>query len=70
MSFPEQLVNVALDVDNTEVMFLLFIYCHLYSTFSFVQCSNALYRLLEGDIQWHTGQPSARDIDTRIVYNQ
>ena len=23
----------------------LFIYCHLYSTFSIVQCSNALYRL-------------------------
>ena len=23
----------------------LFIYCHLYSVFSIVQCSNALYRL-------------------------
>ena len=23
----------------------LFIYCHLYSAFSIVQCSNALYRL-------------------------
>ena len=26
-------------------IYLLFIYCHLYSAFSIVQCSNALYRL-------------------------
>ena len=38
--------------DNTEkrrkfvdLFIYLFIYCHLYSAFSIVQCSNALYRL-------------------------
>ena len=30
----------------SAVLFIyLFIYCHLYSAFSIVQCSNALYRL-------------------------
>ena len=44
----------------------LFIYSHLYSTFSIVQCSNALYRLWDGEIQGHTGQPSVREIDAYI----
>ena len=48
----------------------LFIYCHLYSTFSIVQCSNALYRLWDGEIQGHTGQPSVREIDAHTMYNQ
>ena len=34
----------------------LFIHCHLYSAFTIVQCSNALYRLRDGEIQRHTGQ--------------
>ena len=34
------------DSTGTERLFIyLFIYCHLYSAFSIVQCSNALYRL-------------------------
>ena len=48
----------------------LFIYCHLYSALSIVQCSNALYRLLDGEIQGHTGQPSVREIDAHAMYNQ
>ena len=48
----------------------LFIYCHLYSAFSIVQCSNALYRLWDGEIQEHTGQPSVREIDANTMYNQ
>ena len=47
----------------------LFIYCHLYSAFSIVQCSNALYRLWDGEIQGHTGQPSVREIDAHTMYN-
>ena len=47
----------------------LFIYCHLYSAFSIVQCSNALYRLWDGEIQGHTGQPSVREIDAHAMYN-
>ena len=47
-----------------------FIYCHLYSAFSIVQCSNALYRLWDGEIQGHTGQPSVREIDAHTMYNQ
>ena len=47
----------------------LFIYCHLYSALSIVQCSNALYRLRDGDIQGHTGQPSVREIDAYTMYN-
>ena len=31
--------------DTMYYFFILFIYCHLYSAFSIVQCSNALYRL-------------------------
>ena len=37
-----------LQLNDTHTVFLfiyLFIYCHLYSAFSIVQCSNALYRL-------------------------
>ena len=31
---------------RTQILFIyLFIYCHLYSAFSIIQCSNALYRL-------------------------
>ena len=45
----------------------LFIYCHLYSAFSIVQCSNALYRLWDGEIQGHTGQPSVREIDAHCT---
>ena len=47
----------------------LFIYCHLYSALSIVQCSNALYRLWDGEIQGHTGQPSVREIDAHTMYN-
>ena len=48
----------------------LFIYCHLYSQLSIVQCSNALYRLWHGEIQGHTGQPSVWEIDAQTMYNQ
>ena len=55
---------------NWRVLFIyLFIYCHLYSAFSIVQCSNALYRLWDGEIQGHTGQPSVREIDAHTMYN-
>ena len=37
---------------------------------SIVQCSNALRRLWDGEIQWHTGQPSVREIDAHTMYNQ
>ena len=47
-----------------------FIYYHLYSTFSIVQCSNALYRLWDGEIQGHTSQPSVREIDAHTMHNQ
>ena len=50
--------------------FFFFIYCHLYSALSIVQCSNALYRLWDGEIQGHTGQPSVREIDSHTMYNQ
>ena len=30
---------------SSNLFIYLFIYCHLYSAFSIVQCSNALYRL-------------------------
>ena len=54
-----------------EFIFIyLFIYCHLYSAFSIVQCSNALYRLWDGEIQGHTGQSSVREIDAHTMYNQ
>ena len=52
-----------------EEYLYLFIYCHLYSAFSIVQCSNALYRLWDGEIQGHTGQPSVREIDAHTMYN-
>ena len=52
------------------LLFIYFIYCHLYSAFSIVQCSNALYRLWDGVIQGHTGQPSVREIDAHTMYNQ
>ena len=32
-------------VNSLNLFIYLFIYCHLYSAFSIVQCSNALYRL-------------------------
>ena len=48
---------------------ILFVYCHLYNTFSIVQCSNILYRLRDGKIQGHTGQASAREIDAHTMYN-
>ena len=48
----------------------LFIYCHLYSAFSIVQCSNALYRLWDGEIQEQTCQPSVWEIDAHTMYNQ
>ena len=51
------------------VFIYLFIYCHLYSAFSIVQCSNALYMLWDGEIQGHTGQPSVREIDAHTMYN-
>ena len=35
---------------GSSVFIYLFIYCHLYSAFSIVQCSNALYRLWDGEI--------------------
>ena len=48
----------------------LFIYWHLYSALSIVQCSNALYRLWDGEIQGHTGQPSVQEINAHTMYNQ
>ena len=33
------------NTDSDNLFIYLFIYCHLYSAFSIVQCSNALYRL-------------------------
>ena len=51
-------------------MCYLYIYCHLYSAFSIVQCSNPLYRLRDGEIQGHIGQPSVREIDAHTMYNQ
>ena len=36
---------VKLPCINIDLFIYLFIYCHLYSAFSKVQCSNALYRL-------------------------
>ena len=60
---PLHLVNVA-DV------FYLFIYCHLHSAFSIVQCSNALYRLWDGEIQGHTGQLFVRELNAHTMYNQ
>ena len=57
-------------LDIRSIIIYLFIYCHLYSAFSIVQCSNALYRLWDGEIQGHTGQPSVREIDAHTMYNQ
>ena len=53
-------------------LFILFyfIYCHLYSALSIVQCSNALYRLWDGEIQGHTGQYFVREIYAHAMYNQ
>ena len=31
--------------EGCSIYLFIFIYCHLYSAFSIVQCSNALYRL-------------------------
>ena len=53
-----------------SVLIYLFIYCHLYSAFSIVQCSNVLYRLWDGEIQGHTGQTSVWEIDAHTMYNQ
>ena len=49
-----------------------FIYCHLYSTFSIVQCLNVLYRLWDGKIQGHTGQPYVlrNYINAHTMYHQ
>ena len=55
---------------NDQIIYFIFIYCHLYSALSIVQCSNALYRLWDGEIQVHTGQPSVREIDAHTMYNQ
>ena len=60
-----------LDIFAHEIFFFyLFIYWHLYSALSIVQCSNALYRLWDGEIQGYTGQPSVREIDAHTMYNQ
>ena len=48
----------------------LFIYCHSYRAFSIVQCSNALYRLWNGEIQSNTGQTSVWEINAHTMYNQ
>ena len=48
----------------------IYMYCHLYSAFATVQCSNVLYRLWDGKIQGHTGQPSVREIDAHTMYSQ
>ena len=55
---------------HLHLFIYLFIYCHLYSAFSIVQCSYALYRLWDGKIQGYTGQPSVREIDAHTMYNQ
>ena len=67
----EQLTDQVINTMKvTRIIFIyLFIYCHLYSAFSIVQCSNALYRLWDGEIQGHTGQPSVREIDAHTMYN-
>ena len=59
----------AIEKREPNLFIYLFIYCHLYSAFFIVQCSNALYRLWDGEIQGHTGQPSAREIDAHTMYN-
>ena len=63
------LLGKFLAVNNLNYYFII-IYCHLYSAFSIVQCSNVLYRLWDGEIQRHTGQPSVREIDAHTMYNQ
>ena len=60
----------SLQVQYFIFIFIFFVYCHLYSALSIVQCSNALYRLWDGEIQRHTGQPSVREIDARTMYSQ
>ena len=45
-----------------NVVFIYFIYWHLYSALSIVLCSNALYKL--------SGQPSVWEIDAHTMYNQ
>ena len=63
------IVNLQVSAVGTAIYYYLFIYCHLYSAFSIVQYSNALYRLWDGEIQGHTGQPSVREIDAHTMYN-
>ena len=62
--------NVIIMYNVKIVLVYLFIYCHLYSALCIVQCSNGLYRLWDGEIQGHTGQPSVREIDAHTMYNQ
>ena len=48
-----------------------FIYLfYLFTVIYIVQCSNALYKLWDGEIKGHTGQPSVREIDAHTMYNQ
>ena len=63
-------IDINLCLSICIYLFYWFIYCHLYSAFSIVPCSKALYRLWDGEIQGHTGQPSVREIDTHTMYNQ
>ena len=53
-----------------HIFLFIIIYCLLYSALSIVQCSNALYRLCDDEIQGHTSQPSVREIDAHTMYNQ
>ena len=55
---------------NINCIIYLFIYWHLYSTFSIVRCSIALGMLWDGKIQGHTGQTSVREIAAHTIYNQ
>ena len=54
---------------NVSEMYL-FIYCHLYSAFPIVQCSNMLQKFIRWREKGHTGPSSVREIDVHTVYNQ
>ena len=41
----KDVIPLVIDKSGTHTFIYLFIYCHLYSALSIVQCSNALYRL-------------------------
>ena len=47
-----------------------YIYLFIFIVLSIAQYANALYRLSDGEIQGHTGQPSVREIDAHTMYNQ